>query len=123
MLITTAPAPSQRSTPCAILEEGPLLKGGALEGGSLLKMRVSDVDPLLKKRAPVALIVNPTIRSATLAGIDLTFTLSNAFMEFKVEFVSKLLRAGRPPCYSVRVSFVADSNCLTSCRRALASAE
>jgi hypothetical protein len=79
MLITTAPAPSQRSTPCVILGEGPLLKGGALEGGSLLKRRVSEVDPLLKKRAPIELIVNPTIRNATAAGIDLTFTLYKRF--------------------------------------------
>jgi hypothetical protein len=56
------------------LGEGPLLKGGTFEGSSLLKVRVSEVDPLLKKRAPIELIVNPTIRSVTAAGIDLTCT-------------------------------------------------
>ena len=54
-------------------------------------MKVSEVDPLLKKRAPIELIVNPTIRSATPAGIDLTFTPYKRFTEFKVECVSKLL--------------------------------
>jgi hypothetical protein len=91
MLITTAPAPSQRSTPSSILGEGSLLRWGTLEGSSLSKMRVSEVDPLLKKRAPIELIVNPTISSATVEGIDLTFTPNKRFTEFKVECVSKLL--------------------------------
>jgi hypothetical protein len=55
------------------LEGDPLLKRGASEEDSLLKMSVSGGDPLLKKSAPIELIVNPTIRSATAAGIDLTF--------------------------------------------------
>jgi hypothetical protein len=73
MLITTAPAPSQRSSPCAILEGVPLFKRSALEGDPFSKKSASEGDPLLKKSAPVELIVNPTIRSATAAGIDLTF--------------------------------------------------
>jgi len=55
-------------------------------------MRVSEVDPLLKKRAPIELIVNPTIRSATAAGSTSPLPSTNAFTEFKVEFVAKLLR-------------------------------
>ena len=42
MLITTAPGPSHRSTPCAILGEGPLLKGGA---GLLRKLSFLEADP------------------------------------------------------------------------------
>jgi len=56
------------------LEGDLLVKSGASEEGSLLKKSVSEGDPLLKKSAPIELIVNPTIRSATAAGIDLTFT-------------------------------------------------
>jgi hypothetical protein len=80
------------------LEGDPLLRRGALEGDSPVKKSVSEADPLFKKSAPIELIVNPTIRSATAAGIDLTFTpLQNAFTGVHVEFVSKLLiLAGRP---------------------------
>jgi hypothetical protein len=74
-----------------MLGEDPLVRSGTLEGSSLSKMRVSEVDPLLKKRAPIELIVNTTIRSATPEGIDLTFTPKKRFTEFKVECVSKLL--------------------------------
>jgi hypothetical protein len=56
------------------LEGDPLLRRGVLEGDSLVKKSVSEGDPLFKKSAPIELIVNPTIRSATAAGIDLTFT-------------------------------------------------
>jgi hypothetical protein len=71
--MTTAPAPSQRTSPCAILEG----------------------DSLFKESAAIELIVNPTISSATAVGIDLTFT---PYMEFtgaqgRVEFVSKLLKS------------------------------
>jgi hypothetical protein len=45
-----------------------------MEGDPLLKSGASEEDSLLKKSAPIELIVNPTISSATAAGIDLTFT-------------------------------------------------
>jgi hypothetical protein len=45
-----------------------------LEGDQLFKKSALEGDPLFKKSAPIELIVNPTIRSATAAGIDLTFT-------------------------------------------------
>jgi hypothetical protein len=37
---------------------------------ALFRKSVSEGDPLLKKSAPFEPIVNPTIRSATAAGID-----------------------------------------------------
>jgi hypothetical protein len=85
MLITTAPAPSQRTSPCAISEGDPLFKKSGSEG-----------DPLLKKSAAIELIVSPTMRSATAAGIDRTFTSYKRVtgVQSRVEFVSKLLISG-----------------------------
>jgi hypothetical protein len=57
-----------------MLEGDLLLKSGASEEDPLLKKSVSEGDSFLKKRAPIELIVSPTIRSATTAGVDLTFT-------------------------------------------------
>jgi hypothetical protein len=51
------------------LEGDPLFKKTASEGGPF-----SEGGPLFKKSAPSELIVNPTIRSAVAAGIDLNFT-------------------------------------------------
>jgi len=62
------------SSPCAISEGDLLLKGGASEEGPFLKTSVSEGESFLKKSAPIELIVSPTIRSPTAAGIDLTFT-------------------------------------------------
>jgi hypothetical protein len=45
-----------------------------LEGDPLFRKSGSEGDPRLKKSAPIELVVNPTIRSATAAGIDLTLT-------------------------------------------------
>jgi hypothetical protein len=72
MLMTTAPAPSQRTSPCAILEG----------------------DPPLKNDAAIELIVKPSIRSAMAVGVDFTFPPIYEFTEpqGRFEFVSKLLK-------------------------------
>jgi hypothetical protein len=67
-----------------------------LEGDPLFRKSASEGDPLLKKSAAIELIVSPTMRSATAAGIDRTFTSYKRVtgVQSRVEFVSKLLISG-----------------------------
>jgi hypothetical protein len=94
MLMTTAPAPSQRTSPCTILEGDPPFKNDAAIELIASPCTILEGDPPFKTDAAVELIVKPSIRSAMAVGVDFTFPPIYEFSEpqGRFEFVSKLLK-------------------------------